>query len=85
MPLDRFFQPLRRALSFAKAKVLEIGIATGKTLRFYPKDVDLYAIDGTEKSSKLQREKRKTGYSSFVFCIIPNPAGAMFEIRRILS
>ncbi len=52
--LDRFFQPLRRrALSFAEGKVLEIGVGTGKTLEFYPKGIDLYAIDGTEEILKI--------------------------------
>ena len=57
-PLDRFFCPLRKeALSFARGKVLEIGIGTGKTLKYYPRNVELYAVDGTPEMLKIAEEK----------------------------
>lgn len=36
-PLERYFEPLRKkAVSLVRGKVLEIGIGTGKTLKYYP-------------------------------------------------
>ncbi|HII61872.1 class I SAM-dependent methyltransferase [Pyrococcus horikoshii] len=59
-PLERYFEPLRKkAVSLVRGKVLEIGIGTGKTLKYYPNDVQLYAIDGSEEMLKVAREKAR--------------------------
>ncbi|BAD84918.1 SAM-dependent methyltransferase, UbiE/COQ5 family [Thermococcus kodakarensis KOD1] len=59
-PLDRFFNPLREsAVSLAEGKTLEIGVGTGKTLRYYPQDVELYAIDGSEKMLEMAKKRAK--------------------------
>lgn len=57
-PLDRFFCPLReRAVSFVEGKTLEVGVGVGKTLRYYPKDVELCAVDAVPEPLKIAIEK----------------------------
>ncbi|WP_367883406.1 class I SAM-dependent methyltransferase [Thermococcus peptonophilus] len=59
-PLDRFFNPLRgRAVSLARGRTLEIGVGTGKTLRYYPPDIELYAVDGSEKMLEIAKKRAK--------------------------
>jgi ubiquinone/menaquinone biosynthesis C-methylase UbiE len=59
-PLDGFFNPLRKkAASFARGRTLEIGVGTGKTLRYYPPDVDLYAVDGSERMLEMAKKRAK--------------------------
>ncbi len=59
-PLDRFFEPLReRAVSLAEGRTLEVGVGTGKTLRYYPRGIELYAVDGSEAMLEVAREKAK--------------------------
>lgn len=58
--LDPFFLPLRqKAVSYAKGRTLEVGVGTGKNLPYYPKDVELYAIDGSEGMLKIAQKKAK--------------------------
>lgn len=53
-PLDGALCPLRRkAVSFARGKTLEIGVGVGKTLRYYPKDVELHAIDAVPEMVRI--------------------------------
>ncbi|AMM54897.1 methyltransferase domain-containing protein [Pyrococcus kukulkanii] len=65
IPLDRYFNPLRKkAVSLAQGRTLEVGVGTGKTLRYYPRDVELYAIDGSEEMIKIaKRRAKKLGLS----------------------
>lgn len=59
-PLDRFFCPLReRAVSLVKGKTLEVGVGVGKTLRYYPSDVELCAVDAVPETLKIAREKAR--------------------------
>ena len=59
-PLDRFFCPLReRAVSFVRGKTLEVGVGVGKTLRHYPKDVELCAVDAVPEAIEIAREKAR--------------------------
>jgi ubiquinone/menaquinone biosynthesis C-methylase UbiE len=60
-PLDRYFCPLRQeALSFVEGrKVLEVGIGVGKTLRYYPGDVELCGVDAVPEALKLAEEKAR--------------------------
>jgi ubiquinone/menaquinone biosynthesis C-methylase UbiE len=59
-PLDRFFCPLReRAVSFVRGKTLEVGVGVGKTLRYYPKDVELCAVDAVPEAIDIAREKAR--------------------------
>lgn len=57
-PLDRFFNPLReRAVSLARGRTLEVGIGTGKTLRYYPPGVELYAVDGSRNMLEIAKKR----------------------------
>ncbi|MCD6371963.1 MAG: class I SAM-dependent methyltransferase [Thermococcus sp.] len=57
-PLDRFFCSLReRAVSLVKGKTLEVGVGVGKTLRYYPSDVELCAVDAVPETLKIAIEK----------------------------
>ncbi|WP_456365630.1 class I SAM-dependent methyltransferase [Thermococcus sp.] len=59
-PLDRSFEPLRkRAVSLAEGRTLEVGVGTGKTLRYYPRGIELYAVDGSEAMLKVAEERAK--------------------------
>ena len=59
-PLDRFFCPLRKkAVSFAEGRVLEVGVGVGKTLRYYPKDVELCAVDAVPEALEIARKKAR--------------------------
>ncbi|CAB49811.1 class I SAM-dependent methyltransferase [Pyrococcus abyssi] len=61
VPLNRYFEPLReKAVKRVSGKVLEIGVGTGKTLKYYPRNVELYAIDGSEEMLKVARERAKS-------------------------
>lgn len=56
----------KQLLSLARGKVLEVGIGTGRSLRYYPADADIIGIDmsremlkkAKEKSDKLRRHIR---------------------------
>lgn len=43
----------------AKGKVLEVGVGTGKNIEFYPGDVEVTAIDFSEKMLEKARERAK--------------------------
>ncbi|WP_457741986.1 class I SAM-dependent methyltransferase [Thermococcus sp.] len=59
-PLDRFLCPLRkRAVSLVGGKVLEVGVGVGKTLKYYPRDVELCAIDAVPEALEKARKKAK--------------------------
>lgn len=42
-----------------KGKVLEVGVGTGKNIPYYPDDIDITAIDFSEKMLAKAREKAK--------------------------
>lgn len=42
-----------------KGKVLEVGVGTGKNIEYYPDNVDMTAIDFSEKMLEIAREKAK--------------------------
>lgn len=42
-----------------KGKVLEVGVGTGKNIEYYPKDIDITAIDFSEKMLEKAKEKAK--------------------------
>ncbi len=58
-PLDRFFCPLRRkAISFIEGnEVLEVGVGVGKTLKYYPGDVELCGIDAVPEALEIAERK----------------------------
>ena len=58
-PLDRFFCPLRRrAISFIEGKeVLEVGVGVGKTLKYYPGEVELCGIDAVPEALEIAERK----------------------------
>ncbi|WP_297459009.1 class I SAM-dependent methyltransferase [Thermococcus sp.] len=58
-PLDRYFCPLRRkAISFIEGKrVLEVGVGVGKTLKYYPRDVELCGIDAVPGALEIAGRK----------------------------
>jgi len=57
-PLDRFLCPLReRAVSLVEGRTLEVGVGVGKTLRYYPKDVELCAVDAVPEALEIAMEK----------------------------
>ena len=58
-PLDRFFCPLRRrAISFIEGKrILEVGVGVGKTLNYYPGEVELCGIDAVPEALEIAERK----------------------------
>ena len=58
-PLDRFFCPLRRrAISFIEGKrILEVGVGVGKTLKYYPGEVELCGIDAVPEALEIAERK----------------------------
>ncbi|NJE43221.1 class I SAM-dependent methyltransferase [Thermococcus sp. GR6] len=59
-PLERFFCPLRqKAISFVKGRTLEIGVGVGKTLPYYPPDVELHAVDAVPEMVKIAEKKAR--------------------------
>ncbi|NJE60737.1 class I SAM-dependent methyltransferase [Thermococcus sp. 21S7] len=65
-PLERFFDPLRRkAARYVTGRVLEIGVGTGFMLPYYPKDIELHAIDAVPEMVKVaERRARKLGLNA---------------------
>jgi ubiquinone/menaquinone biosynthesis C-methylase UbiE len=41
----------------AKGKILEVGVGTGKNIRYYPEDADITAIDFSERMLEKARKK----------------------------
>nr|WP_237710151.1 class I SAM-dependent methyltransferase [Pyrococcus sp. ST04] len=63
MPLDKFFEKLReKAIRYIQpgSRVLEVGIGTGKTLKYYPKNIELYAVDGSIKMLEIAKKKAES-------------------------
>ncbi len=58
-PMDWFVEDgwRRKILSNARGKTLEVGVGTGKNLRFYPENVDITGIDFSSKM--LEKALRK--------------------------
>jgi ubiquinone/menaquinone biosynthesis C-methylase UbiE len=42
-----------------RGRTLEIGVGTGKTLRYYPLGVELYAVDGSEKMLEMAKKRAR--------------------------
>ena len=66
-PLDRYFCPLRRrAISFIEGKrVLEVGVGVGKTLKYYPRDVELCGVDAVPETLEIaERKARQLGLNA---------------------
>jgi ubiquinone/menaquinone biosynthesis C-methylase UbiE len=60
--IERFFfsKWRKKALSDLEGKVLEVGVGTGKNLRYYSKDVQLTGIDISPKMmAKAKKKKQK--------------------------
>jgi ubiquinone/menaquinone biosynthesis C-methylase UbiE len=49
----------REVMKELTGKVLEVGVGTGKNIPFYPNDVDITAIDFSEKMLSKAKEKAK--------------------------
>ncbi len=60
-PMEFFFYSKWRkeALSGLKGMVLEVGVGTGKNLKYYPEDCSVMAIDNSEGMLEKAREKGK--------------------------
>lgn len=53
----RLWQRVEKNLPDSNGKLLEAGVGTGKNIAYYPENIDLYAIDFSEKMLKKAREK----------------------------
>ena len=49
----------RRLLSLARGNVLEVGIGTGKSLKYYPSNADIMGIDASREMLKKARKKAR--------------------------
>ena len=49
----------RQIISLARGKVLEVGIGTGKSLRYYPSNSDITCIDASGGMLKVARKKAR--------------------------
>ena len=60
-PIERrLFHKLREeATEYVCGKTLEIGVGTGKNLSFYPKNIELFAIDFSPGMLKIAEKKAK--------------------------
>ena len=76
---DFFEQPMEalafkkwRVLAFQdlKGKVLEVGVGTGKNIPYYPDDVDMTAIDFSEKMLAIAQEKAKGFHKKIQFILM---------------
>ena len=57
-PLERFFEPLRKkAARFVSGKVLEVGVGTGFMLPYYPRDIELHAIDAVPEMLEVAKKR----------------------------
>jgi len=78
--------------------VLEIGVGTGKNIQYYPDNINVTAIDFSEKMLEKAREKsdiynkkvklihmdaQNIGFPDNVFCSVPDPVKGLKEIKRV--
>ena len=55
-----FWDKIKNTLPIEDAKLLEAGVGTGKNIKYYPDNIDIYAIDFSEnmiKESKIKLDK----------------------------
>jgi ubiquinone/menaquinone biosynthesis C-methylase UbiE len=55
-----FWDKVKSRLPIENGKILEAGVGTGKNIKYYPEDIEIYAIDFSEnmiKESKIKLEK----------------------------
>jgi ubiquinone/menaquinone biosynthesis C-methylase UbiE len=62
LPMEVLFSKWRKKLvKYVSGKVLEVGVGTGKNIKYYPNDIDLTAIDFSEgmlsKAIKKYKDK----------------------------
>jgi ubiquinone/menaquinone biosynthesis C-methylase UbiE len=53
----RLWQRVEENLPESDGKLLEAGVGTGKNIQYYPDNIELYAIDFSEKMLKKARQK----------------------------
>jgi ubiquinone/menaquinone biosynthesis C-methylase UbiE len=53
----RLWQRVEENLPESDGKLLEAGVGTGKSIQYYPDNIELYAIDFSEKMLKKARQK----------------------------
>lgn len=64
--LEVFFADWRaRLVALAKGKILEVGVGTGKNLKYYPAGVDVTGIDIADKMIGIAKKKAKSLNLSF--------------------
>jgi ubiquinone/menaquinone biosynthesis C-methylase UbiE len=66
-----------KLLSGVKGKTLEVGVGTGKNLKYYPADVDLTGIDFSE--NMIERARRKSGNKPNIRLMVMNAERMDFE------
>jgi ubiquinone/menaquinone biosynthesis C-methylase UbiE len=59
-----FWQKINNKIDKKEMKLLEAGVGTGKNIEYYPEEIDIYAIDFSEKmineaESKLKKYNKK--------------------------
>jgi ubiquinone/menaquinone biosynthesis C-methylase UbiE len=64
LPMELSLRKLRRILiSKADGNILEVGVGTGKNLKYYPDDANLTGIDFSEGMLSHAMRKNKAGFS----------------------
>lgn len=78
LPMEIFFGKCRaKMIKFSAGKTLEVGVGTGKNIKFYPDDIDLTAIDFSE--GMLSKAIKKYKNRSMIKFIQMDIQGTNFE------